>query len=101
MERRPPTPDPLGCFQRNQYPESDWDRGLRCRARSRPQRVECAARLVELHPDSGPSASNADRRPLHVLTVTIALRGGKFPAGEPHRRRVSITRLMLAEKKTG
>jgi hypothetical protein len=40
-----------------------------------------AAGLVELHPDSGPTASNADRRTLHVLTVTMAIRGGKFP---PH-----------------
>src|ERR1019366_61598 len=79
MERRPRTPDPLGRFQRNQYPESDWDRGLRRRARCRPQPTERAGRLVELHPDSGATSSNPDRRPLHVLTVTIAIPSGKFP----------------------
>src|ERR1019366_8555480 len=103
MERKPPTPDPLGRFQRNQYPESDWDHGLCRRTRSRPQPAKCAARLVELHPDSGPTSSNADRRPLHVLTVTIAFRGGKFPplllcaeAGVPHLRRIGIAHVVLS-----
>src|SRR5215813_9388165 len=72
----------MGCLQRNQYAAPYWKRRLLgCPGRGRQCTrfaTNSTARLVEFHWDSGPTARDADRGALLILSCCISISKADF-----------------------